>query len=332
MSRHHLPAPLFTAACASFALCAALQIFPTAARAAALDPLPEDGPSSPLHTEKVGKIVFTSDENAIQKGKEIPAKFKDTFKISEPILYRAYYQHSMRNAFRAQGIECRPNDVDMLYLFEIDGTPLPKEVYSVRIESPEYERWVSSRSSSPLFGKVSQGELSLARGIMERLMPQLTAGTHKMTMRMSGRCLKARGQPDLVTLEAPLASGDFTLEIGAKDLDKLTAQNGEKLPQAGRTDAKLAKEMAAIVSSQWKDDQVLKAIIVDKDWTVTRAPLTGIPLRRGIKSAIVVKQQSGKCVIFDVMFEQKANGSRGFGETLFGGVGNNTQIPCANVK
>ena len=106
-----------------------------------------------------------------------------------------------------------------------------------------------------------------------------------------------------------------------------------QLPTAARRDARLEKEMVAIMTALWKQDKVLKAIIVEKGWSNETAQVRGRPVvvARRITAKIVSKVQSGRCRLFDIVFRQAKSGG-GFGRTEYHSVGDSEDIPCENVK
>lgn len=67
---------------------------------------PEKSPSSPAHLKNLNKIVFSKNSSALEPSKEQPAHFATTFKLSDPIFYRVYLDHSMGNKIRQRGDEC----------------------------------------------------------------------------------------------------------------------------------------------------------------------------------------------------------------------------------
>jgi hypothetical protein len=111
------------------------------------------------------------------------------------------------------------------------------------------------------------------------------------------------------------------------------AMAASELPRAARRDAKLEKEMVAIMTALWKQDKVLKAIIIEKDWSNETAQVRGRPVvvARRITAKVASKVQSGKCRIFDIVFRQAKSGGS-FGKTEYHSVGDSEDIPCENVK
>lgn len=103
------------------------------------------------------------------------------------------------------------------------------------------------------------------------------------------------------------------------------------LPAPALKDPKLLKEMLDVSTKGLSPDEILAGSITDKAWNVEQNAL-GAVTRRTIHAAIAVKQKSGKCRVFDILFEQSAAGPKKFNATAFGGVGNSSEVACDSVK
>lgn len=102
------------------------------------------------------------------------------------------------------------------------------------------------------------------------------------------------------------------------------------LPPAQLKDGKLLKEMLDLSVKGLSPDEILDGAITDKAWNVEQNAL-GVVQRRTIHAAIAVKQKSGKCRVFDILFEQKAAGPKKFNATMFGGVGDSKETSCDSL-
>ncbi len=103
------------------------------------------------------------------------------------------------------------------------------------------------------------------------------------------------------------------------------------LPAAQLKDPKLLKEMLDASTKGLSPDEILAGSITDKAWNVEQNAL-GVAKRRTIHAAIAVKQKSGKCRVFDILFEQSAAGPKKFNATAFGGVGGSSEVACDSIK
>ncbi len=311
----------------------------TVAGAADLDPKPDDGISNDVHRANAGRILFSKTRSALDLNKEKPGRFTTKFDLSDEIHFRVYLSKSMRNHFRGEGVECHPRDDKWrVYTLAIDGKPaiqinkytLPGEFFSNSARGKGWTQWTTFRFPSALNGRVKQGESSIQRSFIDRILPVLTAGEHTLALTLTGRCLQKRGGNKAV-LAAPMAAGEFTLHVTDQQLARITAKSGAQLPKAGRKDKRLQREMKTLASRKMGSDKVLKVIIRNKRWNVVNDRWTGRPVERKTTAAVAVKQSSGKCKVFDVLYVQKANGRR-FGRTELFGVGRSSEIPCGNIK
>jgi hypothetical protein len=99
------------------------------------------------------------------------------------------------------------------------------------------------------------------------------------------------------------------------------------LPKAAMQNPKLLKEMLGAASVKLKPDAVVAGVITDGSWNVEQNGL-GVVTRRTIHGAFSVKQASGKCRVFDLLFQQRAAGPGRFNGTEAAGIGRSTQVEC----
>lgn len=313
--------------------------FPTAAtdsvkKSVPLEPVEDDGIVNDVHKKYLGKVVFTQSAEDLALNSEKPENFTNSFALSDPIFFRTYFKKSLQNAFRAQGVKChRSGDKWAIYNMSIDGKPVGEKghIYYSSLGDKAYSRFTTMRFMEPINGKVEQDTKNFARDFIEKVVPELTPGTHKIGLELTGRCMaRNQGNEDRY-LDSPLASGEFTLEVTEDALANLVSENGAQMPAASMEDKELTDKMAKIMEREWPKDEILKVNIVNEDWSVIRNKVTGIITGRTISTAVATKQDSGKCRVFDVGFAQEAQGGGKFSNTRFNGVGRNTIVPCGNI-
>ncbi|HEY3359374.1 MAG TPA: hypothetical protein VGQ83_39355 [Polyangia bacterium] len=301
------------------------------AAAAPLAPVPDNGFVTPVHKERAGTIVFAPSAAAVTTP-EKPAQFTSTFTAGQPIFFRAYLPRSLENSFRAEGVECHTgDDVWRTYSMLVDGKPVGDggEFYAEKMAPESFRKSTSIRFDQALNGQPDRTEKSPHRAYNDVVLPALTPGSHKLTLSVGGRCMARNQRNAVVNLQTPMAKGDFTVTVSAAD----AAKGGVQLPKAGKKDAKLEKEMAAVMKAKWTQDTILKVVIVDKDWTneVLKTKKATVVTSRRIATKVAVKQ-GAKCRLFEVVFKQPAQKNKKFGPTEYYSTGDTDELPCQNVK
>lgn len=111
----------------------------------------------------------------------------------------------------------------------------------------------------------------------------------------------------------------------------------EVMPPAALSDKSLETEMiSALKNSQTYKERIkgdiLRIVIIDKDWTIRRHELTGAILHRYIRAAVAVKNSDNTCTLWQLVTFQQDYVSDKFQATKFDGVGDPLLIPCENVN
>lgn len=106
------------------------------------------------------------------------------------------------------------------------------------------------------------------------------------------------------------------------------------MPVAKPTDPSLEKEMKLLLSTSsndaWKGE-ILKVVIIDKDWFIERHKITGAILFRYIRAEVAVNKNDDCWLYHLVTFKQNYVGNK-FEKTFWDGAGDRVNIPCENVK
>lgn len=299
------------------------------ARADAPLPLkPENGPSSPTHLKNLNKIVFSKSLSALDPGREQPAQFATTFKLSDPIFFRVYLDHSMGNRARQEGTECAAGgSVHEDYLFKADtGDSI---VSKARVNDELFYKWTTWRDGAPLT-VMKDNEDSMSKDFLS-LVRSLPPGAHKISMTLSARCSTS---VDRTFESKPLASGELTLVIDAATQAAVTAPK-TKMPKPGKNDPAFSALATSLANKEWAGSRkALKTVIKDNDWVIERNELTGIVISRSLDTVVAYKKGEA-CFLYGVRFRQDAQQKRGsFGQAYFASeeMGDGEPIACANVK
>ena len=298
-------------------------------------PKPDDGVRPGFHQKNAGTIVFST--VPITPGKEDPGKLVTSFKLGQPIYWRVYAERSAANQARSDGHECR-FDTDgppaRSFLVELDGHALTgtfPTFAGTKVSKKQWEGETSWSESHALNAPVDTHEISFNSDFVARVVGDLSPGTHKLVIKAVAECVDEKPR----YISKPIAVGSITVEVSAEAVAAATAPQAD-LPAAGRKDPKLASQTIKIVNANWKqlgsDQRAVKAVIVDKDWSLERNELTGIVIARSIDTVVAYKDDKG-CHFYSVRLRQDASGRSAFGDSYLGSEGASVEdIACTKVK
>lgn len=188
---------------------------------------PDQGMTSDIHKENIGKIVFASAE--IEKGKEDADGFKKSFQLGAPIYARVYLARSLYNeaiattgdGFDATGFELRAS---------IDGDEVNKHTGKMESEWTTY-KFVIVR------GADDTKPWDESAWFAEKVLPKLTdPGAHQVKLELWPK------KSDKVYGTKPVATGSFKLVAGddvakaVKKVQKLDQNAGEARGAAAKAD------------------------------------------------------------------------------------------------
>jgi len=305
---------------------------PPATAGTALPPVPDNGFVSEVHKTHVGKVVFANAVKSVTTP-ETPSEFATKLSLSDSIYFRAYLPRSIKNAFRAEGVECVRNEARRVFRMTIDGKPVGAELYSEHAKSSEdiYTKSTSVQFDQPLNATADLGTKAIWRSFGDFAVPMLTEGTHEITLTVTASCTAHREDYPHVALSAPLASGSFTLTVSAKELAD-ASRLGTHLPKPALKNPKLEREMVDAIKQKWRDDEIYRVVIVEKEWRVRLHDISRLPVDRVIGTLVTAKQSDGKCSAFRVTFVQPALGNNKWGDTAYNSVGDATEMRCDAAK
>ncbi len=126
----------------------------------------------------------------------------------------------------------------------------------------------------------------------------------------------------------------------ANDMEALTAKSREKkiretkLPESAVNDPALEKMFIDVFNKTFKETRgtAFKAVVINKDWRISRNEISGIVIGRGMTGAVAYKGANGKCYleVFEVYEDYVGNTfqSPKVGYESYSGV----ELLCENVK
>lgn len=264
----------------------------------------DQGITSELHGNNVGKIVWAKERITFKEQDRIP--LADVFAADEPIYGRVYLPKSLvRLGADEDGGRC----------------PNPASQYRIKVlingESRGVlnEQWFESDSwttvqVTPRLAPGDDGDRQ-NRGVPDTwtaMVNELPDGDH-------GVVLEFWGGPE--DCEILFAQGGFTLSKAGE----VSATLGI-LPEAKMTDPQLSQEMIQAVKDQgWTNEVPVDVVIIEPEWRLIR-DLLGNIIRREINTHVVLKKNAdGSCRANDISFTQQHLGGNQFGKTEFYGLG-----------
>ncbi len=317
----------------------ALTMTPGIALAGSIALKADDGVKTPAHQQNVGKIAFS--KSKISSGHEKPGQFEKTFKLTDPIYWRAYAASSPANAARAEGKECNPNGSvdDGVYVFYdllVDGQKVGFNA-GERLEGNAFEKRTSWSDDMSLTSKKTSGGTNVASSFAGVIEEDLKPGKHTVQLSAYVKCTRESFRTK------PVATGEFSIDVSGQALAAATAAPPTTLPSPKMRDPKLAAQAVAAANAYYKEyssaRRALKAIFVE-DWSFEKNELTGRVLSRTVNTSLVYKDGEG-CHFYEVEFRQDAAGGGKFGSTyLVSGTGivgregltEDKPIECAKAK
>jgi hypothetical protein len=180
------------------------------------------------------------------------------------------------------------------------------------------------------FGPKFYGPVKFAEALSK-----LEAGEHNIIVRV--KCNYNVVSEGKFTIKG----SDYTAYAKISDELNLSASNLKTkdavMPKTALSDKKLESEMiSAFKASQTYQDRVkgdiLRVVIIDRDWMIRRNKLTSVILHRYIRAAIAVKNSDGTCTVWQNVTFQQDYVSNNFQKTKFDGIGDPFKIPCENVN
>ncbi|HNR69703.1 MAG TPA: hypothetical protein PKN24_16780 [bacterium] len=300
-----------------------------------------------LFAQKSGEIVFAKKMIDVNN----PAGLTDQFKAGDRIYAVAFLEKSLlemsgKQSAKSVSVEVflyelqaplydyqQPSEVQLeTGALTVSGNALQKKVLPLDIVpgTNDLTAYGNDELAYKKFGPKFAGPVKFA----ERLS-KLEAGEHTIIVKLNCNYnFVAEGK-------FVISGDDFSVyQQAADELNDFA--DGAKIksaamPKAALADKKLEAEMiAAFKASQTYQDrvkgQILRVVIIDRDWMIRRNQLTGVILHRYIRAAIAVKNSDGTCTVWqNVTFQQDYVGNQ-FQKTRFDGIGDPFKIPCENVN
>ncbi|MEM6297346.1 MAG: hypothetical protein AAF740_01525 [Bacteroidota bacterium] len=254
----------------------------------------DQGMTSETHKKYVGKIVFSSNPDALTFAKEIPSDFKTSFSADEPIYTKIYLAKSLANETYEGQQEYAT--ATLFYRLFIDGKQVGfkrkfgnfpikynkenEPYYSEELNGGDQFRiWTTWRHF--LLPKDNDPELKYgnrniaARAFILALL-DVEPGTHEIKLELLSQSRSYETMSDVV------ASGEFTLKLTAADQKNLAFKHTPPLPQEkwqGGSKSEILAELKTAFVQEFKDEP-LKIGILSPNWSENTYRLTGQRYRK----------------------------------------------------
>ncbi len=283
---------------------------------------PSDAFFIPIHQKYAGKIVFSNQK--LVKENTTEAMLKNKFTLADAIYGRVFAQTAVKNyaLYRNGDPSRRPekNEKSEYYIkILIDGTE-PKFLLNRDDNGGKYETW----NTWNIFVAAKGEDAKENRASVIEAFNKLSPGNHSIILRLYG------GDQDIDHTIKPIAEGEFTLEVVAGQAMKI-GKNWASF-KAEMINAALEKQIVDAINSyagkqRW-NETFIKAKITDKEWYVTKAELTGIPLYRTLNAVVYAKWPDGHCTAQEFSVVQQYNNGTFSKLTEYNSIGNQYRIDC----
>lgn len=293
----------------------------------------KQGDKSPAGGQPAGgTIVFSKSAIDIDK----PANLTTSFKAGDHIYAAMYLKDSFKKLCKGS-ISTKATKAMCEVKVFVDGSY--KDSYNVTVKDKLFKGNTLLMELAPDPAKMtSYSDANIAYKkrydkptgpyMMAGLLSGLEGGSHKIKIELYRYGQFAVGEFEI--------SGDGYAKYEQLQKDIMAVcTRGVTMPQPKKVDKALEAEMTKVLKASgnaaWAGE-ILRVVIIDRDWFIERHKISGAILFRYIRAAVAVKAKDGKCWLYDlVTFKQQYIGDK-FAEMKFDGAGNRKEIPPANVK
>ncbi len=158
-----------------------------------------------------------------------------------------------------------------------------------------------------------------------KLLADSPPGRHEIEVHlMAGERLAAKGSFVLDTTSGASSLADRSTALHRERISKV------RLPQPKMSNPGLQSAMASALKANGWHQQVLRVVITSAQWTIHRNAF-GVIMFRSVNTTVALKEQDGRCRLFEISFKQPYRGG-GYGAAEQHGVGDNDDIACENVR
>ena len=279
-----------------------------------------------IHANHLKEVVFsgTPIESTIKsfniQGNATEAMLAKSFSLTDDIYMMAYFERSFYNQMMKDKTALPENTYYTPRIwFEVNGKIIGKKgsnKFEKSMGKYDFLEWTNlsyPKYSLTKFETFSPQNPQLA--FYSYVLPLLQTGENKVKVFVAFDVIKYNGNggPEANMTEEertvyspaePMATGEFTLNVNnIADVKTLLVKNNF-IPQAAQKSPALENQVMKVYNTGNNEDQAVKVIITDSDWTISRDDF-GIILGRYVDAKIVVTTSDpDSYIIWDKKIEQ----------------------------
>jgi hypothetical protein len=291
------------------------------------EPHKDNGKSTDaIHANHLKEIVFSSTpiESTIKsfniQGNATEAMLAKSFSLTDDIYMMAYFENSFYNQMMKDKTALPENTYYTPRIwFEVDGKMSGKKgsnKFEKSMGKYDFLEWTNlsfPKYSLTKFETFSQENPQLA--FYSYVLPLLQTGENKVKVFVAFDVIKYNGNggPEATMSEEertvyspaePMATGEFTLNVKNIEEVKTLLVKSNFIPQAAQKNPALENQIMKVYNTGNTEDQAVKVIITDSDWTISRDDF-GIILGRYVDAKVVVTSTDpDSYIIWDKKIEQ----------------------------
>lgn len=255
------------------------------------------GMTSKAHTKYVGKIVFSKKFIVFKEENENSFTDKFMYKGFEPddVFFMAYFPRSFHNQAIKAGVKPSSGKSTMIISFTLNGKKIQKAA-ELEYNGEKFKEW-TGYSTGPIN---IIGNDPIQKIFTDELRPLMTEYENKVKMEITFRTKISGGK--MWSPDKPMASGEFVIIIDKN-------MKGRLMPKA---EMKISKDLENRIKKCLTNNygEILRVVVVERDWTIVRNEYTGIPVKRQVRVAAAIHLNSGEYKVYFYYVSQQYDGSR----------------------
>lgn len=287
-----------------------------------------DGITSEMHKKYMNQVVFASSFSNIQKGQEIESSFLKSYKLGDPLYYRAYTDNSIANYAILNG----RNTFHLRWKFKVylDGEQIGIVNTVKQASGEEKEKWTTFKSALIVDNLKEFQDGATTENMVSFITEnfnKFTVGKHKLKFELFPE--SETSSPS----DMPVVSvGELELDVPAK-LPLNTSLC--LLEKAAVSNPKLEAELMKAANKDGAKNgvKITKVLLMDKDWEDIRGQSTGMILRKEIHAINIGTEENGtKCFYQPVLYAKNLYPAKGEDPNYIKEYGSGESLICTCIK
>lgn len=304
-----------------------------------VEPVKDEGFTSPVHGAHAGEILFS--KKPVPRAPTSDADFGTSFQLTDKIYLRPFLKRSLENDLRATGWQCYKDRIRGMKV-QVGDAP-EKEWVTIEWKGTHennFDDWLSWSLASDGKRYLTEGKLvwtpksgDYRWDFATEVVPLLKEGDNQLTFHVVGHCYAKGDGYEMQDWTA--ASSTITLTVPKGGKEAYWKKVGPFLPKhALKGGKKLVAPMKKTVAEEWPSEDVLAAVTTSEEWHVALNRYHGKPEHRTVSAVVVVRKKGEeRCRAFDLSFRQQYTGSgKKFHKAMSLLVGSSKDFPCVNAR